>query len=304
MAGNFWLSSHFQQWLLTKEEILAECQLVDLRSLTLEEYQKIHIFFAHFIQSLGEFLKMRQQVIATATVYFKRFYARTSLKSIDPLLMAPTCLFVASKVEEFGPMSSNRITSSCSNICKTKFAYVFGTGEFPYRISQIFECEFFLLEAMDCCLVVYHPYRPLIKYVTDMGQEESLLPFAWKVVNDSLRTNVCLIYPPYLVALAAVYMACIFQKKDCTAWFTDLNVDMEKILEIVREMLSLYELWKNFDQKKEIPSIIQKMPKPTVNPSRSATPISAAHRTASPAPPNMLAANSFPPPQQQPQGKC
>jgi cyclin C len=28
------------------------------------------------IQSLGEQLKLRQQVIATATIYFKRFYSR------------------------------------------------------------------------------------------------------------------------------------------------------------------------------------------------------------------------------------
>lgn len=30
---------------------------------------------------------------------------------------------------------------------KTKFAYAY-TTEFPYRMSHIFECEFFLLEAM------------------------------------------------------------------------------------------------------------------------------------------------------------
>ena len=28
------------------------------------------------IQSLGEQIKVRQQVIATSTIYFKRFYAR------------------------------------------------------------------------------------------------------------------------------------------------------------------------------------------------------------------------------------
>lgn len=32
--------------------------------------------FLSVIQALGEHLKLRQQVIATATVYFKRFYAR------------------------------------------------------------------------------------------------------------------------------------------------------------------------------------------------------------------------------------
>ena len=38
------------------------------------------------IQVMGENLKMRQQVIATATIYFKRFYAR--------LLRSFTLLFI------------------------------------------------------------------------------------------------------------------------------------------------------------------------------------------------------------------
>lgn len=285
MAGNFWLSSHYQQWLLTREEIMAECQLTDLRVLTIEEYQKVHFFFALFIQSLGESLKLRQQVIATATIYFKRFYARNSFKSIDPLLMAPTCLFVASKVEECGLMSNSRLINACSTICKSKFSYAY-SSDYPYRMNQIFECEFFLLESMDCCLIIFHPYRPLTKYVTDMGQEDNLLGYAWKVVNDSLRTNVCLMYPPYMVALAAIYMACVFQKQDCQQWFAELNVDMDKILEIVQEILTLYEMWKNFDEKKEMPAILMKMPKPKSGPvSRpsSATPMVQRH-TPSPVP--------------------
>lgn len=70
------------------------------------------------IQVLGEHLKLRQQVIATATVYFKRFYARNSLKNIDPLLLAPTCVFLASKVEEFGQISNNRMISTCQTVGK------------------------------------------------------------------------------------------------------------------------------------------------------------------------------------------
>jgi len=38
-----------------------------------------------------------------------------------------------------------RLLLSCA--VKTKFAYAY-TQEFPYRIQQILECEFFLLEAM------------------------------------------------------------------------------------------------------------------------------------------------------------
>ncbi|KAG8522142.1 Cyclin-C [Galemys pyrenaicus] len=61
---------------------------------------------------------------------------------------------------------------------KTRFSYAF-PKEFPYRMNHILECEFYLLELMDCCLIVYHPYRPLLQYVQDMGQEDMLLPLAW-----------------------------------------------------------------------------------------------------------------------------
>ena len=68
------------------------------------------------IQVLGEHLKLKQQVIATATVYFKRFYARNSLRCIDPLLLAPTCILLASKVEEFGVISNNRLITTLQSV--------------------------------------------------------------------------------------------------------------------------------------------------------------------------------------------
>lgn len=42
---------------------------------------------------------------------------------------------------------------------------------------------------------------------------------------------------------------------------------MDKILEISRQILALYELWKNYDEKKEISGILEKMPKPKTTPS-------------------------------------
>ncbi|KAL6034338.1 hypothetical protein STEG23_034958 [Scotinomys teguina] len=180
------------------------------------------------IQALGEHLKLRQQVIATATVYFKRFYARYSLKSIDPVLMAPTCVFLASKVEEFGVVSNTRLIAATTSVLKTRFSYAF-PKEFPYRMNHILECEFYLLELMDCCLIVYHPYRPLLQYVQDMGQEDVLLPLAWRIVNDTYRTDLCLLYPPFMIALACLHVACVVQQKDARQWFAELSVDMEKV---------------------------------------------------------------------------
>ncbi|KMQ93351.1 cyclin-c [Lasius niger] len=203
MAGNFWQSSHHQQWLLDKQDLIRERQH-DLSILTEEEYQKIFIFFSNMIQMLGEQLKLRQQVIATATVYFKRFYARNSLKCIDPLLLAPTAVFLASKVEEFG----------------------------------------------------------------DVGPDDQLLTLAWRIINDSLRTDVCLLYPPYQIAIGCLQIACVILQKDLKSWFAELNADMEKIQEIARYIINLYELWKRYDEKNEIQGLLAKMPKPKAAPQR------------------------------------
>lgn len=130
-------------------------------------------------------------------MYFKRFYARNSLKSIDPLLLAPTCIFLASKVEEFGVISNNRLISTCQTVVKNKFSHAY--QDFSYRTNNILECEFYLLENLDCCLIVYQPYRPLLMLIQDIGNEDQLLTLTWRIINDSLRTDVSLLYPPHQV---------------------------------------------------------------------------------------------------------
>ena len=78
---------------------------------------------------------------------------------------------------------------------------------------------------------MYHPYRSLYQYWTDICPEDSsLLQVSWRIVNDSYRTDVCLLYPPSLIALACLQMACVLQKKEVSKqWFTELNVDIEKV---------------------------------------------------------------------------
>lgn len=270
MAGNFWQSSHFKQWLLTEEYLVRE-RNTDLQQLTLTEYQKIMMFFANVIQAIGEQLKVRQQVIATATVYFKRFYSKHSLKSCDPLLLAPTSILLAAKVDEFGPISNSRLIAAASNVVKSKFSYAF-PNDFGYRIGHVWECEFYLLEMMDCCLVVFHPYRPLLQYVTDLGWEEELLRVAWRIVNDCYRTDVVLLFPPFQIALACLHMACVIKNLECNLkvkqWFAELNVDMDKIIQITAMILKLYELWKVFDEKTEMAGLLKKMPHAVVAPQR------------------------------------
>lgn len=90
-------------------------------------------------------------------------------------------------------------------VVKNKLHYAY-TQEFPYRTNHILECEFYLLENLDCCLIVFQPYRPLLQLVQDIGpHEDQLLALAWRVVNDSLRTDLSLLYPPYQIAIGKYY---------------------------------------------------------------------------------------------------
>lgn len=63
-------------------------------------------------------------------------------------------------------------------------------------------------------------------------------------------------------------MACVALQKDGKSWFAEIAVDMDKIQEITRHILALYELYKSYDEKKEIQSLLAKMPKPKTQPSR------------------------------------
>lgn len=75
------------------------------------------LFKSLVIQKIGHDLKIRMQTIATACVYFRRFYARRSFKDVDPFLLAPTCLTLASKVEESGLVPCNKLIITTTTAC-------------------------------------------------------------------------------------------------------------------------------------------------------------------------------------------
>ncbi|KAL3317801.1 hypothetical protein Ciccas_003541 [Cichlidogyrus casuarinus] len=289
------------EWLLDKQDVL-KCRVHDIEALGKEEdYQKLMIFFVGVIQTFGKAVEVRQQVIATATIYFKRFYSRNSLKSIDPWLMAPSCLFLASKVEEFAALPHKHLNTACRNAVAQNYCKCFPDGIYPYRPHDILECEFILMEALDCCLIVFHPYRSLVSFCEDLrpqlsGSTDILLQKSWRIINDSLKTDLCLFYPPYMITLGAMQVAFLlmagsaepnankasnfnyvnqYGSSSASAsvnplavaerWFADLLVEADQVLGIAREILNLYNILAKFDETSEILSLLSRMPKPCIN---------------------------------------
>ena len=124
-------------------------------------------------------------------------------------------------------------------------------GEFPkFTAAQVHECEFHLLDKLGCDLVVFHPYRDLMSYCRDTEVDESILQSAWNITNDSYRTDVSLLYPPHLIALASLYVASVYKKKDLRKWFDKLNVNLDEVRDIVKHVIDMYETDAAFDEER------------------------------------------------------
>lgn len=216
---------------------------------------------------LGQRLQARQRVIATSTVYFQRFYTKNSYASTDPIIVLVTCVYLASKVEE-APV---RIRVLCAEA--SRMMQELGYQELPNHIPTIAEMEFYLLEELDFDLVVFHPYDTLmtlcdacVDYVkVDASRraeiQASLLQMSWSIVNDMYRSSLPLEQPPYVLAVAALYLALVAvsplaqeiqalmhdmapESGTLIDFLAGMNVSLPIVADTVQDMLSRYDLWR------------------------------------------------------------
>lgn len=230
MAANFWESSHFG-WLCDRRTA-ARSNSADADALqSARDVHRLRLHFVQFIQRLGKGLQLRNRVVSTAIVYFKRIYLRRSFLEVDPRPVAPTVVFMASKAEECG-VNATKVVAAVALLGDSFCAHL--------TADDILRCEFESLGKLQFDLVVFHPYRDLVQLVADAGVTDCLQT-AWNIVNDSYRTDVCLVYPPHLVAVAAIYMACTFLGRNCQQWMRTLNVSSREVFDIARDVLNLYD---------------------------------------------------------------
>ncbi|KAF9437974.1 hypothetical protein BGZ76_010344 [Entomortierella beljakovae] len=293
MSSNFWTSSHATHWILDRRR-LEEAMKEDLEYVDIATLTKIKMWYYNIIGKIGKRLQFRQQVVATAIVYFKRFYTKNSMRSTDPSLVAATCIYLACKIEECPQHIKHIITEMKGALS--------GHGGFDYDTFKVAEFEFYLLEELEFYLIVYHPYRDLTLIAKSLRLEESNLQTAWFVINDSFRTDVCLLYAPHMIAFTNSTGGAItddsssnisthsnmhlhaqlhsmatkksihhnapqieghgINNRNMVQWFADLNVEMEEIIEITQEILSLYNIWKDYNDE-SIPAMIQALKRPS-----------------------------------------
>ncbi|KDQ65171.1 hypothetical protein JAAARDRAFT_117818 [Jaapia argillacea MUCL 33604] len=242
MATDFWASSHHKRWVVDRASV-KRARAEDLLYVDDPEYLDfLAIFFANCISRLGKKLQLRQRVIATATVFFRRFYLKNSYCETDPFLVIAACCYVAAKAEE-SPLPIKNVVSDARFVFSQE---MYGIKTFPSDTSKLAEMEFYLVDDLECDLTIFHPYRTLMTLCykegsnvgagggadgnieagelgagIDDGQRywgtgegrlelhEGALQMAWFIINDTYRSDLCLLYPPHLIAIAAIYLALV-----------------------------------------------------------------------------------------------
>lgn len=145
------------------------------------------------ISKLGQEISLRQRAIATANVFFRRFYLKNSYCETDPCIVLTACCYLASKAEEFPihiksviaaarSMFGRYLTSRSlkpirSYLTFFNFCHIgeYGIKNFPSDSTKLAEMEFYLVDDLECDLIVFHPYRTLMTVVKDSsGSQVSL----------------------------------------------------------------------------------------------------------------------------------
>ncbi|GAD91747.1 RNA polymerase II holoenzyme cyclin-like subunit [Paecilomyces variotii No. 5] len=285
MAANYWASTQRRHWLFSREQLaeirenLKEKDKLAHQQFPLPDSRLLNIYFNQQLTKLGKRMSTRQQALATAQVYIKRFYTKVEIRQTNPYLVLTTAFYLACKMEE----------------CPQHIRFVVGEarGLWPDFISsdvaKLGECEFSLISEMSSQLIVHHPYRTLTGIQTELGLTSDEVALAWSVINDHYLTDLPLLYPPHVIAVMAIIVAVVFKPSQTSfhgtgppslasaireggagvlaalgdknapgppariqkiiTFLAESEVDIKAVIECTQELVSLYEVWEQYSEK-------------------------------------------------------
>ena len=222
---------------------------IDLLSSTRSVHAVRH-YYLSFLSQLAQRCRLRQRVVATAQVFFRRFYTQSTLSQHDPALVAVTALLIAAKVEECA-------INAKAIVKQLQPSPAAGSGsslmEWPYSVSDVLDCEFVVLHALLFDLIVFHPYRPLVHFLSSFQSHDrysDLVQHSWELVNDSYYSDVVMLYPPYVVAISCLYMAAHMLNLDYRAWIRQIATPQQLVADCTHQMLQHIDRREQMDKER------------------------------------------------------
>ncbi|KAL1607803.1 RNA polymerase II holoenzyme cyclin-like subunit [Paraconiothyrium brasiliense] len=294
MASSYWESTQKKFWTFTKPQLALERKRLEdsernlVNMYPLPDRRHLSIYFYHQLSKMARPLGIRQQALATAQVYVRRFYVKVEIRRTNPALVLATALYLACKMEEC-PQHIRMVLAEARH-CWGMVLSPWHNCVLIHRvdtafndISKIGECEFTLISEMNSQLIIHHPYRSLAELQSQfqLTQEENSL--AWSIINDHYLTELPLLHAPHVIAITAMFLAVVLKPtqgglqvhaagvasalqalgnarggagqgtqnrvQKLVDWLAESTVDIEAVVECTQELISLYEIWDSYAEK-------------------------------------------------------
>ncbi|EKG19458.1 Cyclin [Macrophomina phaseolina MS6] len=280
MSASYWSSTQRRFWTYSKPELAQIRRSLEdenkelVQKYPLPDRRLLHVYFCSQLNKLVRRLKLSQQAVATAQVYIRRVYTKIEIRRTNPNLVIVTALYLACKMEE-SPQHIRMILGEARQAWQDIIL--------P-DTSKLGECEFSLISEMNSQLIIHHPYRSLSDLQTSFKLTHEEYSQAEYVLNDHYLTDLPLLHPPHVIAIASMVIAVTLgptqtgismltaanmqtamsglsnqqagnaggspvRMQHLMNWLADSNVDIEAVADCVQEMVSLYEVWEQYNEK-------------------------------------------------------
>ncbi|GME23119.1 RNA polymerase ii holoenzyme cyclin-like subunit [Neofusicoccum parvum] len=264
MSASYWSSTQRRFWTYTKPELAQIRRSLEdenkelVQKYPLPDRRLLHVYVCSQLNKLVRRLKLSQQAVATAQVYIRRVYTKIEIRRTNPNLVIVTALYLACKMEE-SPQHIRMILGEARQAWQGKYQLI--------TIAGLGECEFSLISEMNSQLIIHHPYRSMLDLQTSFELTPEEYSQAEYVLNDHYLTDLPLLHPPHLIAIAAMVIAVtlgptqagmkmltaanmqIAMSNISSPQAGNSSVDIEAVADCVQEMISLYEVWEQYNEK-------------------------------------------------------
>lgn len=216
-----------------------------------------------FLKDVGMKLRVSPVTTATATMFCHRFYMRQSHAKNDWQTIATACMFLACKVEDnLRPLRDVTIVAyemiykwdpSASERIRQREVY-------QKQKELILDAEHLLLVTIAFDICIQHPFRPLVDALKRLKiSNNEVAKVAWNLVNEWLRTTICLQYKPHYIAAASLSVAAkllnfALPTNEGKAWWMQFDVSPKQLEEVTQQML----LYFKHDEKQKAPTNVMK----------------------------------------------
>lgn len=207
----------------------------------------LRIYGCDLIQESGILLKLPQAVMATGQVLFHRFYCKKSFARFDAKIVAASCVWLASKLEESTRRAKQVILVFHRMECRRENLPMEHLDLFSKRFAELKEnlsrTERHILKEMGFVCHVEHPHKFISNYLATLETPPELRQEAWNLANDSLRTTLSVRFKSEVVACGVVYAAARrFQVPlpENPPWWKAFDAEKSGIDEVCRVLARLY----------------------------------------------------------------